>query len=355
MIKEYFLNYNEAVSNDFVLTNGGGSVELLGHDIQDWEITFVDTGLHPASVSGCRAVRDAPGRGGGRSSRTTATCSPMRRCPTLIENHRSSGAVASFLCVKPGYTFHLVQTDEDDYGQSGIEHDALRPLDQRRLLRLQARDLRLHRSGRGSRRGAVPRGSARPGCCSRNKYDGFWAPMDTLKDQQRLEQMVESGNGPWKVWELDGARTRHRRRSSRPSQPDGSRGARRCWSCSRRPTRPSAASSAWAPTATTSRSAAAGPCSSSLEARPESASIGSSSASDEKREAEACAGRGCVSWRRGRVRRRRSATSGNAFFPVRRRRDQGVLRRARSLDRAGRDLHALPATTSTRTTGCSRS
>ena len=38
-----------------------------------------------------------------------------------------------------------------------------------------------------------------------NTYDGFWAPMDTLKDQQRLEQMVESGNGPWKVWELEAA------------------------------------------------------------------------------------------------------------------------------------------------------
>jgi glucose-1-phosphate cytidylyltransferase len=35
-----------------------------------------------------------------------------------------------------------------------------------------------------------------------NKYEGFWAPMDTLKDQQTLEQMAEAGNGPWKVWEL---------------------------------------------------------------------------------------------------------------------------------------------------------
>ena len=46
MIKEFFLTYNEALSNDFVLTEGGRTVELLRHDIQDWEITFVDTGLH---------------------------------------------------------------------------------------------------------------------------------------------------------------------------------------------------------------------------------------------------------------------------------------------------------------------
>ena len=41
-IKEYFLNYNEALSNDFVLSNGGRDVELLGSDISSWRITFVD-------------------------------------------------------------------------------------------------------------------------------------------------------------------------------------------------------------------------------------------------------------------------------------------------------------------------
>src|SRR5262249_12287666 len=46
MIREYFLNYNEAMSNDFVLSKGGRSVELLSSDIDDWSITFVDTGMH---------------------------------------------------------------------------------------------------------------------------------------------------------------------------------------------------------------------------------------------------------------------------------------------------------------------
>src|SRR3712207_8567807 len=45
VIKEYFLNYNEAVSNDFVLSEGGRNVELLSSDIDDWCITFADTGL----------------------------------------------------------------------------------------------------------------------------------------------------------------------------------------------------------------------------------------------------------------------------------------------------------------------
>src|SRR5262245_2237203 len=45
-IKDYFLNYQEALGNDFVLSNGGRDVQLLGQDIESWTITFVDTGMH---------------------------------------------------------------------------------------------------------------------------------------------------------------------------------------------------------------------------------------------------------------------------------------------------------------------
>jgi len=57
-IKEYFLGYNEAMSNDFVLSDGGHRVELLAEDIRDWRITFVDTGL--TSNIGERLRRVAP-------------------------------------------------------------------------------------------------------------------------------------------------------------------------------------------------------------------------------------------------------------------------------------------------------
>src|SRR5262245_37196247 len=46
MVRDYFLNYNEALTNDFVLSKGGKQVELLSSDLDNWRITFVDTGLH---------------------------------------------------------------------------------------------------------------------------------------------------------------------------------------------------------------------------------------------------------------------------------------------------------------------
>src|SRR5512146_2357296 len=45
-VKNYFRNYDECVSNDFVLSKGGRDVKLLNSDIEDWTITFVDTGLN---------------------------------------------------------------------------------------------------------------------------------------------------------------------------------------------------------------------------------------------------------------------------------------------------------------------
>ena len=62
VIKNYFLNYDECVSNDFVLSGGGNKVELLNSDIDDWSITFVDTGgdqQNRRTLEGGRTAREA--------------------------------------------------------------------------------------------------------------------------------------------------------------------------------------------------------------------------------------------------------------------------------------------------------
>lgn len=50
LIREYFLNYKECLSNDFTLSEGGRRIELHSTDLHDRTITFVDTGLH-ASIA----------------------------------------------------------------------------------------------------------------------------------------------------------------------------------------------------------------------------------------------------------------------------------------------------------------
>src|SRR4051812_15666407 len=57
VVKDYFLNYRETASNDFVMSNGGENVELLSTDISDWTITFVDTGIDTQIGERLRRVR----------------------------------------------------------------------------------------------------------------------------------------------------------------------------------------------------------------------------------------------------------------------------------------------------------
>ena len=81
-VKDFFLNYDETRSNDFVLENGARDVKLFSTDISDWRITFVDTGLNSADRRAAapgpplrRGRADVHGQLRGRPHRT-------RRCRT---------------------------------------------------------------------------------------------------------------------------------------------------------------------------------------------------------------------------------------------------------------------------------
>ena len=56
-MKDYFLNYRETTSNDFVMSKGGDHIEMLGSDISDWTISFIDTGMDTAIGERLRRVR----------------------------------------------------------------------------------------------------------------------------------------------------------------------------------------------------------------------------------------------------------------------------------------------------------
>src|ERR1700682_1123107 len=69
VIKNYFLEYEESVSNDFVFSQGGRKLEFMQRDIDDWNITFVDTGLWGTPVRRSCPVEATP-NGGRLFSRT---------------------------------------------------------------------------------------------------------------------------------------------------------------------------------------------------------------------------------------------------------------------------------------------
>jgi len=196
-IKDFFLNYNECLSNDFVLSKG--NVELLGRDIDDWRITFVNTGLHANIGERLYAVRRYLEADEMFLANYADGLSNL--ClPDQIARLKASDCVASMVCVPAPHTFHIVSMDGErrvskvehvgeslvrvnggffvfrrevfDYMKAGEElvHEPFqRLIKERKLL-------------------------AHP-------HDGFWANMDTFKDKQRFEDMLTRGDAPWKVWE----------------------------------------------------------------------------------------------------------------------------------------------------------
>ncbi|MBV9325376.1 MAG: glucose-1-phosphate cytidylyltransferase [Chloroflexi bacterium] len=199
LIKEYFLGYKDALHDDFVLSDGGRTIEVLHNDIADWRITFVETGLH-ANI-GERLKRVQPYIGDDEhflaNYADVLTDAPL---PDMIERLTTRRKVASFLCVRPRYTFHVVTVDSEQQ-VSSIDHVSEASIWINGGYFVFSRDifdyLRL-----GEDLVAQPFNRL---VCDRQllayQHEGFWAPMDTFKDHQVIQSMYESGLRPWAVWE----------------------------------------------------------------------------------------------------------------------------------------------------------
>jgi glucose-1-phosphate cytidylyltransferase len=200
VIKRYFLTYNEALSNDFVLSDGGRNVELLGHDIHDWSITFVDTGRH--STIGERLLAVRPHLEGAdyflANYGDTLTDAAV---PELVRHLQEREAVASFLSIRPNYSFHVVEADDSAHVKAVRDTSTSDIWINGGYFVLRRDVFDYLRPGEELVGEAFQRLIDR-GLLVTYRHEGFWAPMDTLKDRQILEQMLEAGNGPWRVWEV---------------------------------------------------------------------------------------------------------------------------------------------------------
>src|SRR6266403_5900002 len=112
-VKNYFINYNECASNDFVLSGGGKNLELLNRDIHDWRITFADTGINSNIGQRLKAAEKyLEGEEEFLANYSDGlTDLPL---PRQIEHFRREGKIASFLCVRPNLSYALVSLNGGD-------------------------------------------------------------------------------------------------------------------------------------------------------------------------------------------------------------------------------------------------
>jgi glucose-1-phosphate cytidylyltransferase len=197
-IKNYFRSYDECVSNDFVLSDGGRSVELLRSDIGDWRITFVDTGVNSSIGQRLKAVEPFLA---GEKTFLANYCDGLTDLPlpAQIEHFERHDCIASFLCVKPHLSHHFVVsrngghvTSVQDIGQTGLRING-------GFFVLRTGIFDYLQQGEDLVMGAFQHllGEHR---LLAYRYDGFWQPMDTFKDKQGLDDVYARGDAPWELW-----------------------------------------------------------------------------------------------------------------------------------------------------------
>jgi glucose-1-phosphate cytidylyltransferase len=197
-IKDYFLNYKEWLSNDFVLSGGGSEIELLSSDIDDWRITFVDTGIHANIGERLRAVRHHLEDEEVFLANYSDGLSNVS-IDRLVDFFHESGAIATFVSATPSHSFHVVSASDDgvvkaieDVTRAGVAinagffvmsteiFDHMRPGEElvvepfERLIEMSA--------------------------LTTYRHEDFFVPMDTFKDRQVLEDLHSKGNPPWEIW-----------------------------------------------------------------------------------------------------------------------------------------------------------
>jgi glucose-1-phosphate cytidylyltransferase len=197
VIKNYFLNYSECLSNNFVLSEGGKRLELLGSDIQDWKITFVETGLHSNIGQRLKAVEPllADETEFLANYSDGLTNLPL---PVQLEHFRYHKAVASFVCVRPNLSYHVVSV-ENGGRVTAIEDIRRAPIRINGGFFIFRREVFEH-IGQGEELVHEPfQRLMEAGRLTAFEWNGFWMCMDTFKDRQRLEDTYARGNAPWDV------------------------------------------------------------------------------------------------------------------------------------------------------------
>ncbi len=196
-IKDYFLHYDESVSNDFVWSQGGKNIQYLNRDIDDWTITFVETGATSNIGERLKAVEPhlkgqemfLANYGDGLSDVSL---------PSMVDSFRKSDAVASLLLVQPTASFDIVNV-----GAGGKVTD-ISPLTSGNVwinggfFVMRNEIFRYMQPGEELVREPFQRLIEKRALLA-YRCTGFWQCMDTFKDKQRLEELNQE-KAPWKVW-----------------------------------------------------------------------------------------------------------------------------------------------------------
>jgi len=221
-IKQFFLDYNECLSNDFTLSEGGRNLHLFNSDIHDWKITFVDTGVDCNIGQRLRAVeKHVQGEEMFLANYTDGLTD--LHLPTYIESFKRRGCIASFLSAPPNLSYHIVRAAEGGLVQEICEMTKSNLRINSGYFAFRKEIFRYISNGEELVREPFQRLIVEKQLVA-YEHPGFFLAMDTFKDRQQMEDLFSRGVAPWEVWKNPAANTTttgqtSSRASSEPNHP----------------------------------------------------------------------------------------------------------------------------------------
>lgn len=198
VIKEYFASYYLQTA-DVTFDLASNRMEVHRTETDPWRVTLVETG--EATQTGGRLKRVAPYLGDEPFCLTYGDGVADIDLTALLAFHRAHGGLATVTAVAPLGRFGVLQLDRDDkvaafHEKPQVDGDWINGgffvLDPRVIERIDGDDTVWEKEPleRLSRAGEL----------HAFRHDGFWHPMDTLRDRRHLEGLWAEGRAPWKVW-----------------------------------------------------------------------------------------------------------------------------------------------------------
>ncbi len=197
IIKDFFLNYRPQAFADCAVSNYGSKVELLGEQEEDWRVSLIDTGLWRNIGERLWAVRDQVKNEEYFLANYSDGLSDLN-LDEMVDRFKKSGKIGAFLAVRPPLTYHLVDIEAGGRVREFRSSDRADMWINGGYFILRPEIFDYMRDGEELVLEPFQR-LIEADQLMAYKHEGFWRPMDTLRDRQILEDMAEQGNTPWRV------------------------------------------------------------------------------------------------------------------------------------------------------------
>lgn len=198
VIKEYFANYF-LHSSDVTFDMSTNEMEVHSGRAEPWKVTLVDTG--ESSMTGGRIKRVADYvRDEEAFCLTYGDGVSDVDIGATIAFHRSHGKLATITATAPSGRFGALELDgqsvtrfvEKPQREGGLINGGFFVLSPKVLDLIEGDDTIWEQ--------APLRGLAADGELMAYEHNGFWQPVDTLREKQHLEELWASGEAPWRTW-----------------------------------------------------------------------------------------------------------------------------------------------------------